>query len=881
MEHHLLCASSSLLLLFLFSSIPITSQFPFSGSKQAYDHSNVTCIESEWHALLQLKHRLEDKSNRLSSWIREGCCSWEGISCHKTTGSVLKLDLRNVVPLYSDDYCTNCFGGQLSPSLVNLTNLQYLDLSSNDFSGIQVPAFLGLLKNLRYLNLSSARFDGEIPHHLGNLSHLRYLDLAWNSLSIKDLGWVAGLSSLEGLVLSKLNLTAAQDGLQSINMLPSLTTLDLNACELFIHPHLSHVNFTSLAFLDLSLNKFNNYRAPPWLRNLTGLHDLRLGSNSLFDSIHGLSLTYLDLSWNNLQGSIPSEIGQLINLTYLDLSHNNVHGSIPREIGQLSKLTNLLLTRNSLNGTIPTNLGQLTKLQAFDVRSNSLTGVLSEDHFAKLRELKYLDLTGNSLALNVSSSWVPPFQLQEIWMQSIIVGPRFPAWLRTQNELEVLDMRNASISGAIPSWFLSKNKSFPLGLYLSHNFLAGHIPQLQRVLSVLALNDNRFTGTIPEDLCKSENLSELDLSNNLLSGRVPLCLGNLRGLQYLILANNSLSGQIPSSLGNLWGLSYLHLNGNKFVGKLPASMQHLSNLLIFDVGDNGLKDTIPAWIGEKLSELRFLRFQSNNFHGPISDTLCQLSHLQVLNLAHNNLSGFIPRCFNNITAMMVSRVNGAYGIEVQQSLQDIKGGREVEYDVWSLLLVRSVSLSANNLVGEIPDEIMELVQLQFLNLSQNHLTGRIPKKIGNLKQLEALDLSMNALFGAIPESLSDLYSLNSLNLSHNKLSGPIPSGNQLQTLTDPSIYEGNSGLCGKPLPNSCWEHKLPTKNGPIDNDEGHSESDWSWFYAGIGPGFAAGLSGVLGILLFKKSWRYAYFKFIESACDKIWVKSTRPRRNFR
>ncbi|CDP05584.1 unnamed protein product [Coffea canephora] len=1158
MEHHLLCTFSSLLLLFLFlfSSIPVTSQFPFGSNKQAHNYSNVSCVENERQALLQFKHGLIDESNRLSSWIGEECCSWEGISCHKTTGSVLKLDLRNTAD--DNDYYTNWLGGQLSPSLVNLTNLQYLDLSLNIFSGIQVPAFFGLLKNLRYLNLSSAGFDGEIPHHLGNLSHLRYLDLAWNSLSIKDLGWVAGLSSLEGLVLSKLNLTAAQDGLQSINMLPSLTTLDLNACELFIHPHLSHVNFTSLAFLDLSENNFNNYMVPPWLRNLTGLHDLRLVHLDLFYNRFDVSmlkslcnissLTYLDLSFNNLQGSIPSEIGQLINLTYLDLSNNNLQGSIPSEIGQLPKLTNLLLYLNSLNGTIPTSLGQLTKLQAFDIGYNSLAGVLSEDHFANLRELKSLNLTGNSLALNVSSLWVPPFQLQEIQMGSIIVGPRFPAWLRTQKELEVLGMRDASISGAIPNWFrvlcddirildLSSNsltgnplefKSLPLDisvLDLSHNFLTGHIPQLQHALAFLALNDNRFTGTIPEDLCKSENLSELNLSNNLLSGRVPLCLGNLRYLSFLNLANNSLSGQIPSSLGNLRRLSYLHLNGNKFVGKLPASMQrlsnlealdlgdnglkdiipawigeslsilrflrfqsnnfhgpisdtlcqlsllrlvqlqvlnlsqnhltgripdkignlkqietldlsmnalfgaipeslsdlyslnslnfltyldlsgnnlqgsipheigqlpkltdlllsdnslngtiptnlwqltklqafdvdynsltgceylselnlsnnllsgrvplclgnlrallflnlannslsgqipsslgnlrrlstlhlngnkfvgklptsmqHLKNLQMLDLGDNGLKDIMPAWIGESLSNLRFLRFQSNNFHGPIADTLCQLSLLQVLNLAHNNLSGFIPHCFNNITALMVSGLYGDYGIEAQASLQDIKGGRESEYLQGSLPLVKSISLSANNLVGEIPDGVMELVQLQVLNLSQNHLTGRIPDKIGNLKQLETLDLSMNALFGAIPKSLSDLYSLNSLNLSHNKLSGPIPSGNQLQTLTDPSIYEGNSGLCGKPLPNNCWEHKSPTKNGPIDDDEGHGESDWSWFYAGIGPGFAVGLLGVLGILLFKKSWRYAYFKFIESVCDKIWVKSTRPRRNFR
>ncbi|XP_071928795.1 uncharacterized protein [Coffea arabica] len=670
MEHHLLCTFSSFLFLFLFSYIPITSQLPYgSSSKQAHNYSNVSCVENERQALLQFKHGLTDESNRLSSWVGESCCSWEGISCHKTSGSVLKLDLRNTLPPYFDDndYFKNRLGGQLSPSLVNLTNLRYLDLSSNNFSGIQVPAFLGLLKNLRYLNLSSAGFDGEIPHHLGNLSHLRYLDLGDSGFSLrtKDLGWVAGLSSLEGLVLSSVNLTAARDGLQSINMLPSLTTLDLNGCGLFIHPHLSHINFTSLAFLDLGENNFSNYTAPPWLRNLTGLHDLRLG------------------------------------------------------------------------------------------------------------------------------------------------------------------------------------------------------------------------GTIPEDLCKSENLSELDLSNNLLSGSVPLCLGNLRDLWLLNLANNSLSGQIPSSLGNLWGLLGLHLNGNKFVGKLPTSMQNLSNLRILDLGDNGLKDIIPAWIGERLSNLKFLRFQSNNFHGAISDTLCQLSHLRVLNLAHNNLSGFIPHCFNNISAMVSGLDDNRNSNFSQESLQDIKGGREVEYSPGSLQFVKSLSLSANNLVGEIPDEIMELVQLQVLNLSQNHLTGTIPDKIGNLKQLETLDLSMNEIFGAIPESLSDLYSLNSLNLSHNKLSGPIPSGNQLQTLTDPSIYEGNSGLCGKPLPNNCWEHKLPAKNGPIDDDEGHSESDWSWFYAGIGPGFAAGLSGVLGILLFKKSWRYAYFKFIESACDKIWVKTTRPRRNFR
>ncbi|XP_071926960.1 receptor-like protein EIX1 [Coffea arabica] len=334
--------------------------------------------------------------------------------------------------------------------------------------------------------------------------------------------------------------------------------------------------------------------------------------------------------------------------------------------------------------------------------------------------------------------------------------------------------------------------------------------------------------------------------------------------------------------GQLW---IMHLNRNKFVGKLPSSMRSLRNLQILDLGDNGLTDIIPTWIGERLSKLKFLRFQSNNFHEVISDELCLLSSFQVLNLAHNNLTGSIPHCFNNFS-MMASSEPGTDLWKFGDStwLQNIKGGGELEYSSRNLLRVKSISLSTNNLVGKIPDGIMDLVDLHTLNLSHNHLTGRIPEKIGNLKQLESLEVLMNELFGAIPESLSALNWLSILNLSHNKLSGPIPSGNQIQTLTDPSIHEGNIGLYGEPLPNDCLEHKLHTENGHIHDDIGHGESNWSWFYAGIGPGYAVGLLGVLGILLFKESWRYAYFRFLENAYDKICVilalKANQLRTNF-
>ncbi|XP_027184615.1 receptor-like protein EIX2 [Coffea eugenioides] len=903
----------SLPFLFLFITILVASQIPFGCTRQAHS-SNFTCIESERQALLQFRDSLADESNRLSSWIGEDCCSWDGISCHKTTGHVVTLDLRNLeqtelyeVLLDPSYHCRSCLAcDQLSPSLVNLTNLRYLDLSLNNFSGIQIPTFLGLLKDLRYLNLSHAGFVGEVPHHLGNLSHLRYLDMGFgstnnihNDLRSNDVGWVARLSSLEYLFLRGVNLSNARDGFRIINVLSSLKTLDLEYCELVV-PHLLHVNFTHLSSLRLGSNQFLNPTLPPWLRNLTGLQDLGLFYNNLDDKVHDTfrqmtSLVNLELEGNHFDTSTLRSICNISGLTSLHMSYNELQGSIPSEIGQFPQLTQLGLSNNRLNDTIPSSLWQLTKLQALYIAANALTGELSEHNFAKLRDLKVLDISDNLFSLHVNSSWVPPFQLQYIGMGSVKIGPRFPNWLRTQKEIAGLHMYNASISDAIPSWFgvLSNDTR---RIILSGNKLEGSLNSVisaadadKKVVQmlILLLNHNHFTGSIPEDLCKLRTLIVLDLSDNHLSGRIPLCLGNLRNLLFLRLANNSLYGQIPGSLGNLGELIILQLSKNRFDGKLPPSMQNLKSLQFLDLGENRIADTMPAWIGERLSDLEFLTLQSNNFHGGISNTLCQLPYLQVLNLEHNDLSGSIPQCFKNFTAMESTEPgtfevsNNSYFVPV---LRNFKAGIELEYSK-NMESVKSISLSGNNLVGEIPDEIMGLVGLQTLNLSKNHLNGRIPRNIGNLKQLETLDLSMNELSGEIPPSLSSIYTLSSLNLSYNKLSGPIPSGNQLQTLNDSSIiYEGNIGLCGKPLLNSCPAGESPTENGPVLDDKGHSESDFSWFYAGFGPGFSVGVVGVVGILQCKQSWRYAVFKCLENAHDRIWVmialKTSRLRRNF-
>ena len=134
--------------------------------------------------------------------------------------------------------------------------------------------------------------------------------------------------------------------LESVSMFPSLSELHLLGCELDSNmtSSLGYANFTSLTFLDLSQNNFNQ-EIPNWLFNLS-------------------SLVSLALSVNQFKEQISESLGQLKYLKYLDVSLNSFHGPIPTSIGNLSSLWYLRLLENPLiNGTLPMSMGLLSNLE--------------------------------------------------------------------------------------------------------------------------------------------------------------------------------------------------------------------------------------------------------------------------------------------------------------------------------------------------------------------------------------------------------------------------------------------------------------------------------------------------------------------------------------
>lgn len=942
--------------------------------------SKISCIGDEREALLKLKEALADPMDQFSTWVNEtDCCKWQGVVCSSAGGNVIRLKLSGLG-----------LGGQVGSSLLDLKQLRYLDLSMNNFEGKPIPHFIGSLEKLIYLNLSNSYFGGIIPKSLGNLSRLAYLDLNtyYDEPRENDLHWLHGLSSLKNLDLGYVDLSkAADDWLQAINMLPSLSELHLKACGLSnVSLTLPFINFSSLSILDLSSNGFSS-QIPYWIFDLSSLSYLDLSNNDLHDTVKdefskltsmqyidlssnpsiggtlsrnlgklcnlksldlsfnnisgemteffggfsscvNSSLELLDLGYNKLSGFLPDSLRNLKNLKYLMLERNSLLGSIPKSVGNLLALKEFSLSTNEMNGTIPESIGQLSDLTVLDLSENSWIGIITEAHFLNVTSLKELSITrtspGMNLVFNIYAKWVPPFKLRYLNLKSCQVGPNFPSWLKNQNELNTIIMENAMISDTIPSWFWELNLQIN-ELNLAHNHLSGRVPNSLQYLehasvdlrsnqfegpfpifpnniSDFYLKDNLFHGPIPRNIGKKmTSIANFDISYNSFSGSIPVSVGEIMhltsfvvsynrltgiipsiwndkpNLYILDLSDNSFTGKIPPSIGVGNYLTFLMMSNNSLSGDIPSSLRNCGKMKSLDLGNNRLSGRIPTWIGEAMPDLLILRLRSNSFNGDIPSQLCNLSSLHILDLAHNNLSKSIPSCLGNLSGM-ASALND---VRYEGDLLVATKGRELQYDN-TLYLVNIIDLSANNLEGNIPNELTNLSRLGTLNFSINHLTGRIPENIGNIQRLETLDLSRNQLFGPIPPSMISLVSLNHLNLSYNNLSGRIPTSNQFQTFTDPSIYESNPLLCGAPLTKNCTSNKetIPSTDEDIKENEGLSEM--MWFYISMGLGFIVGFWGVSGSLVIKKSWRVAYFQIIDQVINMmllfIWLNITRLRR---
>jgi Leucine-rich repeat (LRR) protein len=267
-------------------------------------------------------------------WISDDDeCSWHGVKC---------LD-DHVVGL---NFTGNGLKGLVPYEISMLHNsLIALELGGNDIvNANEELKWIGKLTNLKLLDVEDTSLSADgIPSYIGKLSHLRVLDMAYTDFH----------GNLDGKIFKELH---------------KLEYVDIGG-----------ISFNSKVPLELIK-----------LPELKALYAYECGFEDKIDQVlpHFRKIFELWMDDNSLGGTIPGEsLSVHTDIASLSLSDNKIEGTLPTEIGQLTNMEQMWFFGNYITGEIPSEIGQLTKLQILGIEDNDFgdeTPVAMPEEICKL-----------------------------------------------------------------------------------------------------------------------------------------------------------------------------------------------------------------------------------------------------------------------------------------------------------------------------------------------------------------------------------------------------------------------------------------------------------------------------------------------------------------
>ncbi len=458
-----------------------------------------------------------------ANWLEGPISTWFGITTVDGAITEVALNSNNLtgtIPNRIDDLSSlsalnlefNNLSGPLPSELGRLDNLTFVNLRGNEFTG-SIPVEIGDLLNLTVLDLGQNQFSEAIPSEIGNLINLNSLDIDENQLS--------GPIPPEFVNLINLNFLNIRSNL--IDGLPDLTGLPLTSFD---------VSFNRIPDEDIALNAsvitLNLGQDVDFAINeqdslaLVALYDATNGdswtnntnwkqSGQKVETWFGITVvedrvTAIDLNTNELNGEVPTQIGDLTALESIDLRFNSLSSStILNDLLNISPLRNLLLSGNQFSGTLP-NFSVLPNLEFLILDQNQFSGIIPATIGNNL------SLLALNLGDNLFEGTIPPeignlenLFLLRIWSMEDITG-NIPPEIGNLTSLQEIDFGFLNLEGTIPA---------SLGNLLN--------------LEILYLNDNNLTGAIPGEIAGLSNLTNISILNNAIDS-----IPNLSGLPSLI-----------------------------------------------------------------------------------------------------------------------------------------------------------------------------------------------------------------------------------------------------------------------------------------------------------------------------------------------------------
>jgi Leucine-rich repeat (LRR) protein len=388
-------------------------------------------------------------------WTDPDPCQWDAkmVKCD-AAGNVQQLRVRDLG-----------LTGEVTPTLNQLTQLTYLELNFNAFTGA-MPSLAGL-SMLQWAFLDDNDFTSLPPDCFHNLSSIVELHVENNQNLNKSVGgWTIPASLELATTLTVLSVTNASvtGPLPSfLGTLPALRTLEAS------YNNLMGGIPESFQTSSIQVLKLNNQQMN--------------GSVAAVGGMVGLQFLWLQV--NNFFGPVPLGLESAAGLTSLRINDNQLVGRLPLGLASLQGLTEVLMAKNALSGELPPFAATVTT--TFD--STTFCGAAGVKCSVNVESL--LDFLG-------AAGW--PQQVAVTW-----VGPDpCTGWIGVSCD---------PASGAVVS------------IILQGYGLTGTIsPSLANLtsLTTLVLTKNALTGPVPAELTTLPELKAVDVSNNNLSGPLPV-----------------------------------------------------------------------------------------------------------------------------------------------------------------------------------------------------------------------------------------------------------------------------------------------------------------------------------------------------------------------
>jgi Leucine-rich repeat (LRR) protein len=490
------------------------------------------------------------------------------------------------------------------------------------------------------------------------------------------------------------------------------------------------------------------------------VREIRLNSNNLVGTlpIEIGNLIDVRIFWvmvNSISNTIPTTIGNLVNLTDIRLHNNPISGEIPASMGNLVNLDTLGFGDMELSGSVPTTFSNLTKLKAIYLQGNNLNNatIFNTSNF---NDLTLLRLSNNQLSGTIPNS----------------LGDLNLSELSLSNNL-FTNMEDFSSKPFVPMIFdVSNNKLEFDDIKPNVGKLTNYSPQAPlgtpQNFAVNMGATQTLTVSTPNPATAPANTYQWFFYDGMNFNAIA---GANSPTYTIVNYDNGKAGVYRCQVSN-GGVPSLTLQSTDFSvgtnanGVFQQDFNALQQLYNNTVGSGWLDNTnwlstadVSTWFGITVVNNRVteIRLPNNNLIVEIGSPLIDLNALKVLDISNNQLSSdlFLPP---NAPLEVFHINNNLYTGDVSNQISVLSAYTNT---------LKSVDLSNNQFTGSITYDFVENFAIEPINLpnrrgfnvSNNEITSSNSEVLDNSNfRKDVLNVSNNRLtFGDIADFISRFY----------------------------------------------------------------------------------------------------------------------------